>query len=348
MPVERFGENPLIRPEDIAPTREDLEVYCVINPGAIRIGDEVLLLLRVGEKPRDEEGYVSSLIYDHEADELVVRRIRRDNPDLTQPDNRGFFLHGKMLLSSLSHLRLARSRDLVHWDIAPAPAIAPTTEWESYGCEDARICTLDGRYYVTYTAASHLGINVMLAVTDDFETFEKLGIIATTFNKDVCLFPETIHGQYICRHRPFRTEFNDPCIWTAKGPDLLHWGEHSVLHRPVPGTWEAQRVGCGGTPIRTPAGWLEIHHAADHNGRYCLGAMLSDLEHPEIMSAKSEQPILEPAEEYELHGVFSECVFSNGVVDYEDGRLIVFYGGADTVTCAAATTVTDMIAATGM
>lgn len=343
MGVERFEANPLIRPEEVAPTRPDVEVFCTINPGAVWHNGEALLLVRVGERPIPTANHISTLVYDHESGQTAIRRLRLDDPDLTTKDGRAFTYRGKTLLTSLSHLRVARSRDLVHWRIDDAPAIRPTTEWEAYGCEDARIAPIDGRSWITYTAAGPLGINVMLAVTDDFATFEKLGIVATTFNKDACLLPERVRGRYVCRHRPFRTEFNDACIWTAYSPDLLHWGDHSVLHRPTPGTWESERVGAGATPLKTDAGWLEIYHAADTRGRYALGAMLTDLDHPERLLTRARQPVFEPVDPYEREGVFSECVFCNGTLATDTGELLIFYGAADTVTAAARTTVDAMI-----
>ena len=345
MAVERFQENPLIAPRDVRPTRQDVEVYCTINPGATWFNHEALLLVRVGEKPVDEPGTTAALVYDCDAGQIRVRRFKLDDPAVKPLDNRGFCYRGKRLLTSLSHLRIARSRDLLHWTVDPAPAIGPTTEWEAYGCEDARITRLDGRYYITYTAAGHLGVNVMLAVTDDFVRFEKRGIIMTTYNKDVCLFPETIEGRYVCRHRPFRTEFNDACIWTAWSPDLTHWGDHSVLHRPIPASWESGRVGAGAPPIRTEHGWLEIYHAADDDGRYGLGAMLTELDRPQRTIARSSRPVLEPAAPYELDGVYGHCVFSNGLLTHDDGKLTIFYGAADSICAAATTTVDEMVAA---
>jgi len=345
MPLERFDSNPLITPESVEPSREDVEVLCTINPGAVWFKGDALLLLRVGEKPIDEPGYISTLTYDHVGRRTSIRRYKLDDPNTQVHDGRTFAWRGRKLLTSLSHLRIARSHDLVNWTVDETPAIAPTCEWEAYGCEDARIIRLEGRYYITYTAASHLGINVMLAVTDDFVSFEKIGVVATTFNKDVCIFPEQIGGRYVCRHRPFRTEFNEACIWTAFSPDLKHWGDHSILHRPVSGTWESERVGGGADPIRTDAGWLEIYHASDTDGRYCLGAMLSELDHPERMISRSLQPVFVPTEPYELEGVFGECVYTNGYLVGSEGELTIFYGGADTITAAARTTVDEMVAA---
>jgi len=345
MTVRRLDNNPLITPADVKPTRSDVEVYCTINPGAAWHDGEALLLVRVGERPIPQPGAVAAIVYDADADRTDIRRFKLDEPGVEALDNRTFLYKGHKLLTSLSHLRIARSRDLLHWTIDPAPAIAPSTVWEAYGCEDGRITALDDRYVVTYTAVGPLGVNVMLAETRDFVTFDKRGIVMVTHNKDVAVFPERVGGRYVCRHRPFKSNFNDACIWTAFSPDLVHWGDHSVLRRPTPGTWEAGRVGAGAPPIHTDAGWLEIYHAADADGRYGLGAMLTDLEHPERVIAASSRPIFEPAADYELAGVYSECVFSNGVLARDDGSLIIFYGAADTVTAAATTTVADMLAA---
>lgn len=342
MAVERLKNNPLITPGSMKPTREDVEIYCTINPGATWFRNEALLLVRVGERPLAEPGTLGALVYEHATGQTNVRRFKLDDPELETLDARTFNYRGRRLLTSLSHLRIARSPDLRTWRVDPQPAIAPTTEWEAYGCEDARITPLDGRYYITYTAASHLGINAMLAVTDDFIRFEKLGIIIPTYNKDVCIFPERIGGRYVCRHRPYRSEFNEPCIWTAWSPDLRHWGDHSVLHRPVKGTWQSERVGAGAPPIRTNAGWLDIFHGSDVHGRYGLAAMLTELDHPDRLIGYSA-PILEPREPYEVAGVYSQCVFSNGLLVHDDGTLTIFYGGADTITAAAQTTVAEMV-----
>ena len=50
----RLAENPLITPADVAPSQPGMEVISTINAGAARIGDEVVLLLRVAERPSAE------------------------------------------------------------------------------------------------------------------------------------------------------------------------------------------------------------------------------------------------------------------------------------------------------
>ena len=342
MKLERLDTNPLLTPDDLEPD-DGLEVLCTLNPGVARFGDEILLLVRVGQRPVPADGYVSYLYYDHQTDKREVRRIAIDDPGLEIRDGRGYYFRDKMVLSSMSHLHIARSRDGGRsFAFDPEPAIAATTKYEAFGCEDARISFVDDRYYIAYTAVSEHGVTVMLAETKDFVTFVKRGLAFPPYQKDVVIFPRKIGGMYVCRHRPYGNEFNDPCIWTASSPDLVSWGAHEMTLAPIAESWASQRVGCGGVPIETPEGWLEIFHGANHEGRYHLGAMLSDLERPHIVLSHSTDPVLEPEFPYELHGVFSSCVFSNGVLADDDGTLTVYYGAADKVCAAAVSTVAEM------
>ena len=48
----RLTENPLITPADVEPSQPSMEVVSTINPGAARVGDDIVLLVRVAESPR--------------------------------------------------------------------------------------------------------------------------------------------------------------------------------------------------------------------------------------------------------------------------------------------------------
>jgi predicted GH43/DUF377 family glycosyl hydrolase len=64
----------------------------------------------------------------------------------------------RSFLSSISHLRLARSRDGVTFEIDPQPTILPEGPWETYGIEDPRITLVEDRYLIQYTAVSPHGV----------------------------------------------------------------------------------------------------------------------------------------------------------------------------------------------
>jgi len=112
MLVERFAENPLITPADVVPSRADYEVVGAFNAAATVYNDEILLLLRVAERPKDKaDDEELAPILDPETGQINPLRIKHGDGDLEILDSRVFNYKGKMYLTSISHLRLARSKD---------------------------------------------------------------------------------------------------------------------------------------------------------------------------------------------------------------------------------------------
>ncbi|MEJ2704971.1 MAG: glycoside hydrolase family 130 protein [Sedimentisphaerales bacterium] len=237
-------------------------------------------------------------------------------------------------LTSISHLRLARSRDGIHFEIGTAPRISPATEYETFGIEDPRIALIDGVYYIQYVVVSPLGVTTCLISTRDFHSFERRGVIFGPENKDVALFPEKIADKFYALHRPVSPLFNKQDIWLAESPDLIAWGNHRHLLGPRAGHWDEAKVGAGAVPVRIEQGWLEVYHGVDQNNRYCLGAALLDGHEPWKVLARSPEPIFEPETDYECRGFFGNVVFSCGLL-CEDGMLKIYYGAADTTICYA-------------
>ena len=54
--AERFPENPIFVPQDIAPSPADLKIECLLNPGVFRFDHKTWLLLRVAETARAGPG----------------------------------------------------------------------------------------------------------------------------------------------------------------------------------------------------------------------------------------------------------------------------------------------------
>ena len=68
------------------------------------------------------------------------RSIRyRNNTGYLRMTNEGYI----DFLAQISHLRVARSKDGVHFTVDDEPAIAPLTEMEEYGVEDPRATFID-------------------------------------------------------------------------------------------------------------------------------------------------------------------------------------------------------------
>jgi len=98
--------------------------------------------------------------------------------------------------------------------------------------------------------------------------------------------------------------------------------------------WDSARVGAGAEPIWTKRGWLAIYHGANEDNRYCLGALLLDLNDPTKVLARSIEPIMEPTAPYEQTGFFGNVVFTNGHL-IDGDTITVYYGAADEVICGA-------------
>ena len=345
--ARRFDNNPLLRPEDVKPSRDDLTVACLLNPGAFRFEGKTWLLLRVAEMPAQTSETVSTPVLDPtQPGGIRILEFRRNDPDLQCTDPRVFIYRGQMYLTTLSHLRLASSEDGVHFEAEPAPTLVGEGRLEAFGIEDCRVAEVEGRFLLTYTAVSAGGVGVGLIGTDDWRAFERHGVIFPPTNKDCALFEQRIGGRYCALHRPSGLGIGGNDIWISWSPDLRHWGGHDLVARARPGMWDGGRIGAGASPILTTEGRLAIYHGADANHRYCLGALLLDSDDPARVLARSEEPIMEPLAECEQKGFFGNVVFTNGHV--RDGDTVtVYYGASDSVICGATFSVREILATLG-
>ena len=98
--------------------------------------------------------------------------------------------------------------------------------------------------------------------------------------------------------------------------------------------------------IKTEKGWLVIYHGATIENRYCLGALLLDINDPSVVIARSESPIMEPETSYEKMGFFGDVIFTNGQLVNGD-ELIIYYGAADEVICGAKASITSILRSLG-
>ncbi len=318
MKLKKYEGNPILRPDEGNPW----ESLVTCNPGVIRDGETFYMLYRAAG---NDTGHV----------------IR---------------------------LGLAESRDGFHFTrMSPRPVFAPSEDGPDSGCvEDPRIVKFGDCFYVTYAyrAAApgrywtfphdvvmkpqcgsaapkayreNLG-NTALAMTHDFRTFRRLGRLTRPVldDRDVMFFPEKIGGKYCMIHRPKefvgeRYGVRFPSIWLQYSDDLLDWEgcDNHLLLTGVEGTWE-EKIGGSAPPLRTADGWLMLYHGVSGGGcgRYCVGALLLDIDNPLRIIGRTREPILEPEEPYETRGMYDGCVFPTGNVIVGD-TLYVYYGAAD-------------------
>lgn len=348
--IRRLFDRLLLRPEDLQPLRSDFEVIGAFNPGVVSVGDEVILLVRLAERPAERRDGMTGLPRLDESGEIVVdwvpndalewldpRVVRwKDDPEtrtLRPPHARP----GTVRLTFVSHLRVVRSSDGRSIDSVDGAKFLPESGCEEFGVEDPRITKIKDRYYFTYVAVSRHGAATALASTADFQSFERHGIIFCPENKDVVLFPEKFDSRFAALHRPVgATRFTTPEMWLATSSDLVHWGRHRPMDVNA-AAWNADRVGAGAPPIRTPDGWLEIYHGSrpsDTPGRvgtYSAGAMLLDTNDPARVRRRSTEPVLVPQTDYERNGFVPNVIFPTGILETDD-TLLIYSGVADTST----------------
>jgi predicted GH43/DUF377 family glycosyl hydrolase len=340
--AKRFAQNPILQPADIPPSLAGMKVECLLNPGVFKFEGKTWLLLRVAERPAQKAGFTSFPII-NSAGQLQILEFENSDPMLNLSDPRVIAYGGKEYLTTMSHFRLVSSSDGINFaEDAAYPPVFGRSELEAYGIEDCRVTKIGEAYYLTYTQVSENGVGVGLCSTTDWRRFVPGGMIFSPHNKDCAIFEERIQGKYYALHRPSSPVLGGNYIWIAESPDLAHWGNHRCLAHSRPGMWDGERVGAGAAPIRTSEGWLEIYHGANAEHRYCLGALLLDLESPWKVLARSGDPIMEPIADYERVGFFGNVVFTNGhVVDGDS--LTVYYGASDSVICGARFSIREIL-----
>jgi predicted GH43/DUF377 family glycosyl hydrolase len=345
MKAMRSDKNPIITPPDVKPLRDDYEVVGAFNTAVTRLGDEVILLLRVAERPRiknDKKAFAP--IYNVAKNELVLKEFDKNDSRTDFSDPRLIVTPEGTYLTSISHLRLARSLDGVNFEIEETAAMSAANEYETFGLEDPRITKIDDIYYINYVGVSPAGVTTCLSATKDFKTYQRKGVIFCPDNKDVVIFPEKINGKCFAIHRPASGLFKKNDMWLSESPDLLSWGNHRFLMSQSADGWDSVRIGAGAVPFKTDAGWLEVYHGADSNNRYSLGAVLLDANEPCKVLARTRKPIFEPQADYECRGFFGNVVFTCGLL-CENKKIRLYYGASDTVTCYAEIDLADVLSA---
>jgi len=223
-------------------------------------------------------------------------------------------------------------------DRSAEPIYVPRADFESRGCEDPRITRMGQTIYMVYTAfdgsnpwrAALSSISVKDFIAKKWDKWAPPQLITPdrVQDKDTCILPEKIGGQYMWMHRI------DPLI-CADFLDTLDFKKNRLtrcieIMGPRPGMWDSQKIGIAGPPIKTKKGWLLIYHGVSKTSTYRLGAVLLDLKNPSIVLSRSVDTIFEPLEEYEKNGMVRNAVFSCGSILRGD-TILIYYGGADTV-----------------
>jgi predicted GH43/DUF377 family glycosyl hydrolase len=236
-----------------------------------------------------------------------------------------------------SHYEINFSRDTA----ISERVIFPSSPHESNGIEDARFVKFiddDGSvtYYATYTAYNGYTIIPKSIETKDFYHFKITPIHGEyTQNKNLAIFPRKIKGQYTMLSR--HDGVNNYIMFSD---DIHVWNGAQKIQEPKY-PWEFVQLGNCGSPVETAKGWLMITHGVGSMRRYCLGAVLLDLQEPSKVIGQLREPLLRPKEE-ERQGYVPNVVYSCGQIIHND-HLIIPYGISDYASGFAAVRVDELL-----
>jgi predicted GH43/DUF377 family glycosyl hydrolase len=206
--------------------------------------------------------------------------------------------------------------------------IYPRSKGEAHGMEDLRLVQFrhengEATYYGTYTAYDGRNILPMMLETSGFRTIAIHTLNgACVQNKGMALFPRKINGHFVmCGRIDGRNLF-------LMRSDMVHFWETAKILAQPKYPWELRLMGNCGSPLETEEGWLLFTHGVGPMRRYCIGAMLLDLEKPHRIRGRLRLPLIEPTEEFR-EGYVPNVVYSCGSLIH-NGTVYLPYAVADT------------------
>ena len=221
--------------------------------------------------------------------------------------------------------------------------LLPATDEERGGMEDARFVTFtddDGAvtYRGSYTAYDGRSIESRLITTTDFRAFTVQRLTgAPALTKGMAFFPRRVGGRLLAL-----TRSGGETISLASSKDGLAWRDDAEVYTPSL-LWEVVQGGNCGSPIETDRGWLVLNHGVGPMRRYCIGALLLDLDDPTRVLARLEEPLLAP-DSPQREGYVPNVVYTCGGVVHDD-ILWVPYGIGDSRIRVASVALPELFAA---
>jgi beta-1,2-mannobiose phosphorylase / 1,2-beta-oligomannan phosphorylase len=307
--LKRYKKNPILKPRP----KNKWESKLVFNPAAVNTKNKTHLIYRaVGEKDISVLGYASTT--------NGLQIDERLNKPVYQP-KKNFEINRQ----------------------APKITYSYTSGWGCGGCEDPKLTKIGSKIYMTYTAWNGVdppGVALTSISENDLNNkkwnwTEPIMISPPgEIHKNWAVFPEKINKRFAILHSL------SPKILVDYVDDLNFKDQKYIKSYYKPSGrknhWDNWMRGAGPPPMKTDDGWLLLYHAMDNRdpGRYKLGAMVLNHQNPTEIEYRSNYPLLEPDMNYENEGFKSGVVYSCGAV-IKNQRLFVYYGGADTVSCAA-------------
>ncbi|MCC8113735.1 MAG: glycosidase [Bacteroidales bacterium] len=311
-PMWKYDFNPETNPF----FEERIGVNATLNAGAIKMGGNYLLVVRV-------EGNDRKSFFAVAESPNGVDNFRFWERPVTLPDTED-------LATNVYDMRLTRHED----------------GW-IYGlfCVERRDKSKPGDLSA---ATASCGI----ARTKDLKHWERLpDLKCKSQQRNVVLHPEFVDGKYALYTRP-----QDSFIDTGSGggigwtlidditkPEVTR--EEKIIDERIYHTIKEAKNGEGPHPIKTPKGWLHLAHGVRNCAsglRYVLYMYMTALDEPWRRIAAPAGYFMAPVGE-EYVGDVMNVLFSNGWIADEDGRVLIYYASSDTRLHVATSTIDRLV-----
>lgn len=306
----------------------------VLNPAAIKVGDNVHMYYRAVKK-----GNLSSIGYCRLDGPLTISQ-RWDTPIISPEfdyECQGVEDARIVKIDDLYYLTytaydgtnargaLATSKDLIHFK--KHGIIVPQITYAEFVSMAESAAKVNENYYHNHKF-----------YYQEADPEKKIML----WDKNVIFFPERINGNLVFLHR-IRPGIQIVSVKSLAGLTKEFWTEYflnlpdNILMDPI-FDHETNYIGAGCPPIKTEKGWILIYHGVKYKngGRiYSACAALLDKEHPEKVLARLPYPIFAPEKEWEVKGEVNNVVFPTGTAQFGD-TLFIYYGAADSkIACAS-------------
>jgi len=279
------------------------------------------------------------------------------NPAAIYLEDKVHLLYRAMSEDNTSTFGYAQSQDGIHINYrCRQPVYVPREPWEqklvpsgNSGCEDPRLTKIGNRIYICYTAFNGKNLPRVALSWVSLRDFlhqkwnwsKPVLISPPEFDdKDACIFPEKIKGKFVIIHRS--GDDMDLSFHNDLDFDGSDWLEEYRWVAPRSGWWDSKKVGIAAPPLKTAQGWLVIYHGVSEDGVYRVGALLCALDNPAKITARVDEPIFAPENDYEKKGEVANVVFPCGAVFIRD-KIFLYYGGADKVIGVATVKTKDLL-----
>lgn len=321
-PVLTAAHTPLFWRYDLNPQTnpylmERQGINGVFNPGAIEVGDKVLLVARV-------EGYDRKSFFAVAESENGIDHFRFWDTPIVMPETDDPDIN-------VYDMRVVQHEDGWIYGIFCTERKDPNAPAGDLS-----------------SAVAQAGI----ARTHDMKTWERLPDLKTRSpqQRNVVLHPEFVDGKYAFYTRP-----QDDFIQAGSGGGI-GWGlsdsmnpavidEEIIVDSRAYHTIKEVKNGEGPASIKTEQGWLHLAHGVRNTAaglRYVLYLYLSDLHEPWKVTHRPGGYFLAPEGE-ERVGDVSNVTFANGWVCRADGQVLIYYASSDTRIHVAVSSVDRLV-----